>query len=94
MSKVNKKFYGFQLLKLIQAIGNIKDPENSFCYEVEHYNVFGEKTIKTMKVKQVDRDFGKLRMSGDRYAVLEAGVSRFINSYEYQELTKRYDLGV
>jgi hypothetical protein len=85
-----KNFYGFELLRLIRAIGNINDPDNSYSYEVEHFNVFGERKVLSMRVREVDNKFGRLRISGERCAVLEYGVSRFISEIEYKDLTTRY----
>lgn len=84
------KFYGFELIKLNKAIGNVNDPINSFKYELDVYNGFGVKSTKTMKVRTVDSTFCKLRMNGDRFAIRGNGACRVISETEFSEYLNRY----
>jgi hypothetical protein len=80
-------FRGFTLIKLNKAVGISSDAETKCDYEVTVVDVLGRVHVKVMKLSQIERDFCKLRMSGDRCAKLAGGVVEIISEEEFDRLS-------
>ena len=81
------KFKGFSLIRLTRAI-NERDTLGGkpFAYEVTIHDHFGRVKFTELKTHVLDRDWCKLRMEGDRYAMLVGGVCKPITEQEYLSL--------
>jgi hypothetical protein len=78
-------FKGYQLIKLNKAIGN-ENTETMCDYHVTTVDVLGRKTDKVLKLNQIERDFGKLRMNGNRCAKVVSGYTELITEQEFERL--------
>ena len=80
-------FKGYQLIRLNKALGN-EDVETKCDYHVTVVDVLGRRTEKLMKLSQIERDFGKLRMNGNRCAKLVSGEVTIISEQEFEDLAR------
>lgn len=78
-------FKGYQLIKLNKALGN-ENTETMCDYSVTYVDVLGRKHDKVLKLGVIERDFGKLRMNGDRCAKLVSGDVTVITETEFDRL--------
>lgn len=79
-------FRGYSLIQLVKAVGEASSLEDAFSYEVILHDVLGRKKVDVMTIAKVDRDWCKLRMNGNRMAVMESGVVRVIDWGEWFRL--------
>lgn len=79
-------FKGYQLIRLDKAIDESTGIA-AFTYETTVHDVFGRASKKNISVSQLDRDWCKLRMQGDRFAMMIGGVVKPITEEEYNKLT-------
>ena len=80
-------FKGFKVIKLIKAVDDTTGPE-AFTYETIVHDVFGRSKTEYINVSVLDRDWCKLRMGGDKMAVLHSnGTCQVIDEAEYVRLT-------
>jgi len=80
-------FKGYQLIRLNKALGN-EDVETKCTYHVTVVDVLGRRTDKVMKLSQIERDFGGLRMNGQRCAKLVSGTTIFVTEQEFEDLAR------
>ncbi len=78
-------FKGYTLIKLNKAVGN-PNVETICDYDVTIVDVLGRKQDKVVKLNQIERDFGKLRMNGNRCAKLAGGEVTVISEQEFERL--------
>ena len=76
------KFRGYSLIRLNKAVGN-EDVSTKTDYEVTIHNSVGTVTNQVLKLSQIEREWCKLRMKGDRFAMMLGGVVTPISEEEY-----------
>lgn len=79
-------FKGYTLIRLNKAVGNT-NVETMCDYDVTIIDVLGRRQDKVLNLSKIERDFGKLRMNGDRYAKLLSGDVMLISEQEFERLS-------
>jgi len=82
-------FKGFSLIRLTRAIDESTPGGQAFAYEVTIHDHFGRVKFTELKVHEVDRDWCKLRMEGERFAMMVSGVCKPITEQEYLQLINK-----
>ena len=77
------KFKGYALMRLVKAIGDSNDAETNADYEVEVFGKFGTEERKVMKLAAIDREYGKMRMKGDRCAIMMGGEVELLDDEDF-----------
>jgi len=80
------KFRTYQLIQLVRAVGVSGELATKCDYKVQTVDGFGRTEEKIMKLHEVERDWCKLRMTGDRYAKLSSGKCEPISQEEFNRL--------
>jgi len=81
-------FRGFALIKLVKAVGGSTLEGVEFSYEVTIHDHFGRVKHSDLKIHTIDKEWCKLRMEGDRFAMMCGGVCKPITEEEYISLLK------
>lgn len=88
-------FKGYATIKLIRAVNAVDSSPVSestegdvmpYGYEACITDVMGRVSIKILTTSELDRDWCKLRMNGDRFAKLSGGECKPISENEYKNL--------
>jgi hypothetical protein len=86
MQNTALKFKGFSLIKLVKAINWRKELDTlGYSYEVIIHDAFGRVKITEMKLNEIEKDWCKLRMTGDRFAISISGTVKSISEEEYNK---------
>lgn len=83
--EVLMKFLGFALIELNKATGST-DVETARTYDVTVYDKFGRVSKSNKKLNEIEQDWGKLRMTDLRHAVLDGSEARMLSEEEFDEL--------
>ncbi len=84
------KYHGYALIALTKAVGEGTMGAEPFSYEVTIYDKFGRVRHTELKTQEIDHDWCKLRMTGDKFAQLVGSVCRPITEEEWAELKAGY----
>lgn len=79
-------FRSYRLIRLNKAIGVSEDITTHSDYDITTYDNFGKRTDEVVKLGEIDREWCKLRMTGDRFAKLDGGRCQPISEEEFNAL--------
>lgn len=90
------KFIGFALLEMTKATGT-EDIRTARTYDITVYDKFGRVQNENLKLNEIEREWGKMRMTGDRFAVLDGSTVSVLSAEEFEAkklewFTRRADL--
>jgi hypothetical protein len=78
-------FRGYTTIRLNKALGDA-NADTTCDYSVTIFDVMGRRKDETLKLSAIERDFGKLRMNGDRFGKLVSGTFTPISEEEFERL--------
>lgn len=88
------KFIGFALIEMQRATGT-EDVETARSYDCVIYDKFGRVEKVNLKLGQIERDWGRMRMTeNSRWAILEGSDVRMLTFDEFAAQLARWDAKV